>query len=475
MTDAELEKLERPELIRLVLALLKRVEKFEALERRVAELEEQLREAKRAKAPFSKGKPKADPKRPGRKPGQGRFERRGEPIATGADEVRELDAALPLDQRECPKCRVLLATHEERASIEELPEQPARKLTFFKVEVGQCRCCGFKARGTHPELPPAQCGAAAHAVGPAAKARALQLHYETGLPLRKVPGVMLALTGIPITQSALTRTALELCGPQGALSPAYDALAQEIRDSAVAFTDDTGWRIGAKLAFVMGFFTGQTAYYQIRLRHRSEEVEEVISREHKGAVVTDGGPSYGSLKFDAVEMQRCLCHILKNISKVLEKKEGAAREFPEALQTALRKALKLWKDHADGGVSKAAYKQLRREIGEEVAQLLRIRKLGDGDNQRLLDGIGTAHDNGRLLLFLERPEVPPTNNHAERMLRPAVIARKVSQCSKNERGAAAYAKLKSLFVTYRLRAIDGAKAVERLISGQPMGTAAQVG
>ena len=63
----------------------------------------------------------------------------------------------------------------------------------------------------------------------------------------------------------------------------------------------------------------------------------------------------------------------------------------------------------------------------------------DADNQRLLDGIGLHHDRQRVLNFLDHPEVEPTNNRAERALRPAVIARKVSHCSKNERGAEAFA------------------------------------
>ena len=40
--------------------------------------------------------------------------------------------------------------------------------------------------------------------------------------------------------------------------------------------------------------------------------------------------------------------------------------------------------------------------------------------------------------FLDEPSIEPTNNRAERALRPAVIARKVSQCTKNARGTAAF-------------------------------------
>jgi len=38
-------------------------------------------------------------------------------------------------------------------------------------------------------------------------------------------------------------------------------------------------------------------------------------------------------------------------------------------------------------------------------------------------------------VFLHDPEVPPTNNHAELMLRPAVITRKVGGCNKTLLGS----------------------------------------
>lgn len=51
------------------------------------------------------------------------------------------------------------------------------------------------------------------------------------------------------------------------------------------------------------------------------------------------------------------------------------------------------------------------------------------------------------LVFLFDPEVPPTNNHAERMLRPAVITRKVGGCNKTLIGALVHSVLASIMVT----------------------------
>jgi predicted transcriptional regulator len=442
------------------------------LEKRCAKLEadnkaltEQLRDSKRAKAPFTKGQRKADPKPPGRKPGQGNFTHRAAPVPTPEDEVREVDVPLEIDQRQCPQCHTPLDITQEIATIEDTPPQPKRIITRFTVDVGKCPHCDYQTRGQHPELSPTQNGATAHVIGPQVMAQALDLHYGQGLPLRKVPQVILGFTGISLTQSALTQRACRLCDEGGQFEPTYQKLKEDVIASRVLHTDDTGWRINAVLAFVMGFFTQRTAYYQIRWQHRSQEVQEVIKPNHRGAVVTDRASTYRAKDYDAVEMQRCVSHLLTNIKQVEEQKSGKAKAFASELKRQLKGANELWKSYQAKAIKRSEYRQRGNEIKAELTHLLRHRQLSDPDNQRLLDGIGLEHDNGRILLFLDRPEVPPSNNHAERMLRPAVIARKMSQCSKNERGARTYGMMKSIVVTFKLRMVDAVKGLAKLLKG----------
>jgi hypothetical protein len=108
------------------------------------------------------------------------------------------------------------------------------------------------------------------------------------------------------------------------------------------------------------------------------------------------------------------------------------------------------------------------QIRRQLIKQLRDRRLKDTDHQRLLGGIGRQHDRGRVLLFLEHPEIEPTINRAERGLRGAVIARKVSHCSKNERGAQTYEAMKSETATHALRGHSVARALADLIQGMPM-------
>jgi hypothetical protein len=128
--------------------------------------------------------------------------------------------------------------------------------------------------------------------------------------------------------------------------------------------------------------------------------------------------------------------------EVVASKTGRAKAFGSELKTLLQNANELWRQQRAGPVF--GFAQRAEEIDQDLTYLLRPRRLRDPDNQRLLDGIGLQHDRQRVLNFLYHPQVEPTNNRAERALRPAVIARKVSHCSKNERGAEAFAAFTSV-------------------------------
>jgi len=149
-------------------------------------------------------------------------------------------------------------------------------------------------------------------------------------------------------------------------------------------------------------------------------------------------------------------------------KSGRARCFSRDLKETLRGALDIWKQYTSGEISQRAYRRRGNKLEKELTHQLRERCLSDADNQRLLNGIGMQHERGRVLLFLKDPEVEPTNNRAERGLRPAVIARKVSQCSKNETGAGVYEKMKSITATLKLRGQNVAKGLAELIKGNPI-------
>lgn len=167
--------------------------------------------------------------------------------------------------------------------------------------------------------------------------------------------------------------------------------------------------------------------------------------------------------FENVTQQKCLGHMLRNISETLEFKTGPARSFGVRLQGLLRGGIEIWKNGLTGEDRQKAV----LELEEQMTWLLRDRILVDDDNQRLLNGIGAQMDRGHVLTFLRFPGIEPTNHRAERILRPAVIARKVSHCSKNERGAHASSVFLSVFQTIRKKLPEAAHSIAAFLPGLP--------
>jgi transposase len=180
--------------------------------------------------------------------------------------------------------------------------------------------------------------------------------------------------------------------------------------------------------------------YQVRPRHRHQEVQEIVPANYQGVMVTDRGRSYEAHSFSRVKQQKCLAHLQKTLSVLLEKKKGRARELRENLKMLFGMALDLWEEYHAGAVTD--FDARAAELRFAVSYQLR-----DRDNQHLLKALRQYHLKGELLHFLEEPLVEPTNNWVDQALRPAVIARKVSQCSKNEAGAYAFSAFKSVIQT----------------------------
>jgi transposase len=272
---------------------------------------------------------------------------------------------------------------------------------------------------------------------------------DSGAPFQRIEeleqevGVLREFTGIEVTQSALTQDGLKKS--EGVVGNAYQELRTGVAAAPAVYTDDTGWRIHGQTAHLMTFDTDQATVFQIRRRHRNQEVRELIPADYAGVMVTDRGKSYDAEELLDVKQQKCLDHLKENIREVLEHKAGRARSFGLRLKSILGEARQLWRDQRAGKAEK--FQAEAERIEEELTMHLRPRMLKDEDNQRLLDGIGLQHDRGRVLLFLHDPAIEPTNNRGERSLRPAVIARKLSHGSKNERGAEAFAGFTSVIQT----------------------------
>jgi transposase len=315
MSASDFSDLDRAALIALIL------QRAAPLEQLGAEIERLRRGNARQAAPFSEGRPVPDPKTPGRKPGQGPFKRREAPALEQLSEP-PIDAAL--DEPDCPDCGGPLEPGRvEEASITDPPRAVRPRIRLSRVAVKRCGCCGRTVRGRHRESAPDQRGATAHRLGPRLLAAAHRLHYGLGVTVRKLPEVLGLLTGVRLTQGAITQDALRRS--ERTVAATYQALGDSIREAPYVHTDDTGWRMRGRPAWLMAFVTDTATVHRARERHRNEGVRERIPSDYAGVMITGRGKSYDAGEFAGVRRQVCLAHVQRPITAVEEAKTGKAR------------------------------------------------------------------------------------------------------------------------------------------------------
>ncbi len=177
----------------------------------------------------------------------------------------------------------------------------------------------------------------------------------------------------------------------------------------------------------------------------------------EGILVCDFFGAYN--RIGAFLKQRCLLHLLRDMKRTgVSHKTLEWMAFSKKLKRLVKDALRLSVRRSQ--LSPEVYITRCRKIH------CRLRKLITGPYKdrhcgRFVKRLKRHRD--ELFTFLEHPEVPADNNHAERMIRPAVIARKNSYCNRSENGAKTQAILMSIFRTLHLREQDALTMLEEAL------------
>jgi len=390
-----------------------------ALTAKVATLEAELRRSKRQAAPFSKDQPKADPKPPGRKPGHTGACRAVPPPQAVTETIR-----VPLTS--CPDCGGPVERIKDNRPIFQTDLPPIKPVVRrFETQRGWCPACHKMVRSRHPEQTSTATGAAGSQIGPRAVALAADLKHRLGVSFRKVADFLDHHTGIHVTAGALAQACQRLARRA---EPVYQGLTEAIRASPAVHADETGWRIGIRSAWLWDFVTRQVTVYVIRYSRGHEVVEEVLGEAFPGTLVSDGLPTYDAVR--PARRQLCLGHLIHRAAELENTQTRGAIRVPRAIARLLRQAIDLAQRRATMGDH--GFAVARGRIEAALDRLLRYH-LVNPDNERLAAHVFKHRQH--LFTFLDDETVDPTNNLAERQLRPAVIARKLSAGNRSERGA----------------------------------------
>lgn len=400
-------------------------------------LREQLaqaqREAARQAAPFrrrdAKKIPKDQQKRPGRPVGHVGVNR---PVPDHIDET----IVVPLDA--CPQCGGPVGDCQPVVQyIEEIPPV-VPKVIRLTTHRGTCATCG-PVSSTHPLKTGSGFGASRVHLGPRALALAATLNKQYGLSMRKTCRVLFDLCGLKLSAGGLSQTLDRLADR---LEPDYQSLFADLRAGPSVYVDETSWWVGGPGQWLWVFTSATTTLYQVRDSRAAAVITEVLTPNYTGTLVSDCLNIYDTVPL--ASKQKCIAHHQKAIREQLNSPGLRDRTYLEAWKAFFRGVTDVWKAWprmtAEQQTATRAYFLQRRD------ELL-ARVLTQPEDVRIRNRLEkrTPH----LLTCLEKPDcVEPTNNRAERALRPAVIARKVSCGNKTVRGKTTWEVLCSVLATW---------------------------
>ena len=411
------------------------------------QLEAARRAGKRQAAPFSKGEPKKDPARSGRRSGEHYGTKAHRSVPDHVDE--EILVGLP---DACPCCQGELDFEDEVDQYQQEIVEVAGHVRHFRVSRGRCRRCGKRTQGRHPDQTSDAVGAAGSQVGPRAVAIAAQLNKELGVAMGKVSQI-LQLFGVSVTPGGLYQAIGRLAR---AAEPTCQALVLAVGQSMAVAADETGWRVAGHRRWLWVFVgdDGVTVYL-IAAGRGYEQAHSVLGEGFTGVLERDGWAPYR--RFEQARHQSCLAHLLRRAGELIGDSIAGQAKIPHAVRRLLLDALAVRDSHADllaggevidgtcveitddqpllcadshndgdgDGEIIAARHDRQAHLDAEIARLERrldallTRSPSHAPNRKLLKHLANERDH--LLTFLTTPGVQATNWRAEQAIRPAVV------------------------------------------------------
>jgi transposase len=399
----------------------------------------------------------------GPKNGEKQTRRRGAPeghppwtrkTPASIDRIVEVDAPCA-----CPHCREktdLSRTDATSYIQEDIVHLPQIIVTEFRHATAWCPACRRQVfRRLEGELPFAP-------IGPRAKAAALYLRHELKLPYRKIRDAMGTLFGLDFVPASTLGFEQKA---RANADPLYTELIEKLRVAEVVHADETHWRQDGENGFVWYAGNPDLALFHID-PHRSAEAAQVLLGDRLDALlVADAYAGYNRIEVRG--RQGCLAHLVRKAQEgdreldAMKNPDPASRRFCQTLGRLFGLACRV-------AVPKRPRdrEQLARRFQRALALVCETpleHPKAETLRKRLVPG---AREHDEVFAFILH-DGPPTNNHAERALRPLVIFRKVCMGTRSLTGSENIAVFSSLTQTSRLQGASLIDLFAELLTGSP--------
>jgi len=368
------------------------------------------------------------------------YKKRGAPAGhkgKGRKRPKEVDQYIDIYPERCQSCGDKLHTYQnayDEHIIEDI--EIINKVICYHLYYGYCKKC-HKV----PYFKREQCNIGKGRIGPMAQAIAAHLRY-LGMPYRKVAQIFNDVFNIAITHPSLLGFDKKQANNGAYL---YKEIKNAVRFSSNINAAEASWRINGINHFLCVFANKNIALYRIERKRDRRVIEDTLGEKYNGILNADFYSAYDELP--ALAKQRCLSHLIREINKVQEKNKGNLSSqnclFLQEIRETFSTLIGAWRKYRHT-CSSSLLLDYKQAAISKLIELLSF-DLENKDANRIRKRL--IKYNQELLTFLDYPWIEPTNNRAERQLRPEVIMRKITFGNRSDLGAYNHALLMSIIQT----------------------------
>jgi transposase len=397
----------------------------DALEKQVCMLQEQLNQTSRnSSRPPSSDPPQSEwPRRP-----RSQRRRGGQPGHPGHTRtlvpVDEVDEVMVIKPAQCTHCQAPLSGDDPTPWRHQVIEIPPIKPVVTEYQWHQlvCAACGEVSRAPWPA------GVPSGTYGPRVQATVALCTGAYRLSKRTTHQVMDEVFGVPM--SVGTISPLEQATTEALAAPVEEARTY-VHEQEVAHLDETSWRQGGKRAWLWVAVTSWVTVFVVRLSRGGQVARELLGEVFSGILVTDRYSAYNW--YPVRWRQVCWAHLLRDF-EAMRGRGGRSEEIGDALLAQAHQMFTWWHRVREGTLKRASFRSYMTPLRREVERLLAA-----GSRCGVPKTEGTCRDILKrceaLWTFVQVEGVEPTNNTAERSIRPGVLWRKGSFGTQSEEGS----------------------------------------
>jgi transposase len=354
--------------------------------------------------------------------------------------VEQVDEVVKHQPGRCVHCGANFpkATEGELIDRHQVTELPRRAVKVTEHQAIACMCprCGMTTRQAIPaELTRSVLGDRLSATIAFVSSRVHGSRRAVEDLLEEVLGASLSLGTVMAREREMTQ----------ALSEPYRQAKELIQKASAKNVDETGWKRAGRFLWVAA--TRSLAVFHLDPCRNRDAMHELLGQKIHGTICTDRFGVYEKIPLP----QRGLCWShLKRDFKELGRTKGSGPKIGDAGLSVCTEVFEAWHQFRDRKISRQRLAGLLIPVRKKMNRLLK-RGIRSPAQRAARFCRELLRLEAALWTFARVKGIEPTNNHAERMLRPAVMWRKQSLGSHSLIGCRFVERMMTVLQTLRLR------------------------